>query len=95
MATVTPERAGVIEPETVAESPIVGLEEETEQEMLLEILDTVKDTDELVAPVHVESPSQLAFTLQDPKTGGVYVSLYLPSDAEVTILARTVAFGIA
>ncbi|MFQ6074975.1 MAG: hypothetical protein ACE5Z5_02410 [Candidatus Bathyarchaeia archaeon] len=44
---------------------------ETEHEMVLEILDTVKEADELVAPAYVESPSQLALTLQDPKTGGV------------------------
>ena len=84
----------MIEPDTTAVSPMVGLEGEIEQEMVLEILDTLKDTDELIAPTYVESPSQLAFTLQDPKMGGVYVSLYLPYDAEVTILIRTVAFGI-
>jgi hypothetical protein len=35
---VTPERNGVIDPETVIESPTVGLVEEAEQEMLLSCL---------------------------------------------------------
>ena len=49
MVTVTSEHVGDIETENVTESPIVGLEEEMEQEMLLEIFDTIKETGELDA----------------------------------------------
>jgi len=68
---VTPERAGLIEPETMIEPPMVRLEEETSQEMVLEILHTVKDADELIAPSCVVSPLQLADMFQEPATSGV------------------------
>ena len=71
MVTVTPERVGDIEPETVTESPIVRLEEETEQEIVVEILDTMKDFEVLIASVYEESPSQDADTFHDPTASGV------------------------
>jgi hypothetical protein len=70
MVTVTPERDGLIKPETVTEPPITSLEEERLQDMVLGILDTVKDTDELEAPSCSESPSHEALTFHDPTMSG-------------------------
>ena len=71
MVTLTPERDGLIKPEIVTEPPMVSLEDERLQDMVLEILDTMKDIHELEAPSCSASPSHEALIYHEPTMSGV------------------------
>ena len=73
MITVTLDRGGLIDPETVRELPMVMLEGESRQDMVLWILDKKKENDKPVAPSCSMSPSHEAFTPHEPAVSGTKV----------------------
>jgi hypothetical protein len=75
-------------------SPMVRLVEETEHAITVGIFVTVKDVTELEPPSWIVSPIQMAATPQEPRTGGVYTSLYEPLASDITVLLTVDSSGL-
>ena len=71
--TVLSEIKGLIAPETVTVLPSVSSDVEEVQDILVGILDTVKEKIELAALSCSASPSHEAFTFHEPLRSGVKV----------------------